>query len=127
MDVVIKILALLNNCFILWIMTCHTMYLHRAHHKVVEDIKKVNTFGRLLFFIKDNSKYLSTQMQRLSLIGIFLINISQLNTGYLKIKPDIQFVMGSMFYISYVWSTISSYRREQDMIDEIKELKNKIK
>lgn len=127
MEVVVKILAVLNTCFILWTMTCHTMYLGRLKETVYEEFKKVNTLRRLLFFVRHHSKYLSIQLQRLSLAGIFLINISQLNTGYLKIKPDIQFIIGSLFYLSYVWSTISTYKREQDMIDKINELEKQIK
>lgn len=127
MDVLIKILAVINTCFIIWIMTCHTMYLHKSKDRAFNEFGKVNSLLRFVRFVKDNSQYLSVHLQRISLIGIFLINISQLNTGYLKIKPDIQFVMGSLFYISYVWNTISSYRKEQHMADKINELKKMIK
>lgn len=126
MDVVVKILAVLNICFIIWIMTCHTRYLLRTQVSAWSEFKSVKNYSSFKRFIHRNSKYLSVHVQRLSLVGIFLVNLSQFNIGNLKHKPDIQFIIVSIFYASFVWNVISSYKKEQAMADKINQLKNKL-
>lgn len=124
----IKIIAIANMCLIIACVALMTRYLMKHSCTIYDDyLENKSSFKGLLKVIKRNSNFIATYVLRLALCGIFLNNLSKLNTGYLYFTPDYQFYIANIFYTAFVIKQFVSYKRENKMEHIIEELKATIK
>lgn len=106
MEVFVKIVAIFNLISSIVLMVWMSRNLLDASERVKQEFKKSVqrpfSWLRLRLFIKANSLYFWGQMFRFSILGIFAINLNQLDAELLGIKPNIAFIFGSLFYVSLI-------------------------
>lgn len=124
----VKIVAIANMCLIIACVALMTRYLIRHSCTIYDDyIENKGSFKGLLRVAKRNSNFIATYILRLSLVGIFLNNLSKLNTGYIYFTPDYQFYIANVFYTAFVVKQFVSYKRENKMERIIEQLQETIK
>lgn len=128
----IKVIAIVNICLIISCIWLMSRYLVKHSCDVYDDYKAADIFKkgglhRLHNLIKRNANFFSIYILRLTLCGIFLNNLSKLNTGYLNLTPDYQFYLANAFYMAFVIRQFVSYKRENKLERIIGELQETIK
>lgn len=124
-DLWIKILSVLTIIMIISVMSYMTIMLKRHKSEGLIELAYCAFRGEWNVIYK-NLHYIATHMVRMSLAGIVLLQISLLNNGLLKIKPDIQFVLALFFYIAFSLYVITNYKKEERLRLKIKQLESKI-
>lgn len=125
MEVIVKIISIFNPCLIIGAIWYIGYVLNKHTGSGIVEIARCAWYMDFNCF-KRNQHYVYAHMIRLSLVGILLVNISQLNTGYIYIRPNAAFLFGFAFYISFCLHTISSYRQIEKLRKENDKLKNKL-
>lgn len=124
----IKIIAITNMCLMIACVWLMTRYLLKHSCTIYDDyMDNKGSFKGLLRVMKRNANFIATYVLRLALAGIFLNNLSKLNTGYLYFTPDYQFYIANVFYTAFVIKQFIAYKRENKMERIIEQLQETIK
>lgn len=136
MEVFVKIIAIFNLVASIVLMVWMSRNLMDATERVKQEfrysIQRPISWDRVRVFIRANSLYFWGQMFRFSILGIFAINLNQLDAELLGIKPNIAFIFGSLFYVSLIgvfrgWfiQNANDKRQIESLKNQIEQLKNK--